>query len=216
MNQVEGTPEKAPTPNNPMLIYAVIAVALIVIFTAMVVNANKSLNSLGAQISDAESKVTKIQEVAEEKQQLLDGIQQITADVSKDPIDDTLPSGLSPIRVENDNEIAKEFFKSMLTWGGYSTYTEIRNGLIARGISETDPLVTDFMPALSEQLLGDANMRFTQITPQVTNIEGDVYSYFAIVKVTTTGSSGGTSSGEVACTYKMNSNGDITGISANI
>lgn len=111
-------------------------------------------------------------------------------------------------------EIAKTFLKTMLTWDSYKNYTDIRTWLSSEyGVAADSQLLTAFMPEVTEDALGDSNMRFSDLQSYEVKVEGDVVEYFALCTVKNR-IDGNVGNGKVAVFYTIDKQGTVSNITA--
>lgn len=111
-------------------------------------------------------------------------------------------------------EIAKTFLKTMLTWDSYKNYSDIRTWLSQDyGVAADSQLLTAFMPEVTEDMLGDSNMRFSDLQIYELKTEGDIVEYFAICNVKNR-IDGNVGNGKVAVFYTIDKQGTVSNITA--
>lgn len=112
-----------------------------------------------------------------------------------------------------DSELAGEFLDQLLTWKNAEEYQNVRNWLMNdHGVSADDPLLTEFMPELTEEQIGNANMKCGDITTYRLSEADGVRNYFALCRVMNK-TDNNTGNGKVAVFYSISKDG-ISGISA--
>lgn len=138
-------------------------------------------------------------------------------------------TGVDTSRVANDNKIADDFFRTIFAWKGGKQYEEARQYCIEKGIPEDSPFLTEFFAPIkvddkSDPLDRNGNplsMYYGKTDyRKVTGVKDDVYSYFAVVTVTTDGSyktQDGQEkkiegSGRVVMTYDIDADGVISNL----
>lgn len=135
-------------------------------------------------------------------------------------------TGLDTARVASDNKVADDFFRTIFAWKGGEQYEEARQYCIEKGISEDSPFLTEFFAPINlhedydplDKGGSPLSMYFGKTDyRKVTSIKDDVYSYFAVVTVTsdaTYKTQNGEEkkvegSGRVVLTYDMDKDGNI-------
>lgn len=114
-----------------------------------------------------------------------------------------------------DSEAAGTFLKKLLTWNNAEEYRGVRNWLLESGVAATDPLLTEFMPELSEAQIGDANMKCGEVTTYRIGEEEGRRDYFAICRVTNK-IDNHEGNGKVAVFYSVSDGGDLSGVSVHV
>lgn len=108
-------------------------------------------------------------------------------------------TGYDYSRVKSDDMTAESLFKSIFTWDTYDEYMENRQQLLDMGVDADSYVMTTFFPELKQvtpdngdepyYVVNDGteslNMAYGSMTSRVTGIDGNVYSYFAEVTITT-------------------------------
>lgn len=134
----------------------------------------------------------------------------------------TTVTGLNPARVTSDNGHAKEFMDWVLTWSTSDEYNAIRGELTSKyGAEEGGGFLTTFMPPLANNTDDEGNnynlidtlgynMTYDGFHSIVTNISGENYTYFAIVDVHSTNKYGDEGRGQVAFTYRVDGDGNVS------
>lgn len=117
-------------------------------------------------------------------------------------------------RSAKDYSLAREFLKTLLTWDSYQNYSDIRNTLASEyGMAADSQVLSSFMPEISEETLGDSNMRFEDMDAYEVHADGDTIQYFAICSVRNR-IDGNVGTGKVAVFYSVHGDGSIHDISA--
>lgn len=176
--------------------------------------------------------------LAEAEQMLLDSEKQLESTVQSE-VDKSLRTQIKELtgyddkRVKTDNMNAEAFFKTLMTWNTYEEYNENRQEAVKRGVAEDSYFLETFFPEV--RVVKDAdgneyntidnndqqlNMSLGSLTTRVTKIDGDVYSYFGEMILTTDTSyerSDGSEhdivgTGKCIVTYDVDADGNITNL----
>lgn len=135
-------------------------------------------------------------------------------------------TGLNQQRVNKDDGIVSDFLKVVCTWDSYDEYMTARETIMRRyDLAEDSAFMTIFMPVVGNKVSSDGtnynqidtnglNMEFESVESYVTNIVADQYSYFSVVNIRSTWKNGGESVVHAAITYTIDSDGELTNISA--
>lgn len=135
-------------------------------------------------------------------------------------------TGLNLHRVSQDDVVISDFMNLVCTWDTYAEYTHARETIMRRyGLSEDSSFMTVFMPNIPNKVDVDGtqinridvfeyNMMFESVSSYVTDIRVDEYTYFSIVKISSTWKNGGEAIVQAAVTYTVNANGDLSNIMA--
>lgn len=115
-------------------------------------------------------------------------------------------------RSSRDAALAGDFFKRLLNFKDYESYTAARNWF-AETFGADHTILKDFLPELTEEQLGDANMRFEKASTYVVSEDGETRNYFAFCKVTNKINQN-TGNGKVAVFYSIDGEGTIGQVSA--
>lgn len=194
----------------PIIITGVIFV--LVLSVSFVIRDNHS-KSLGAQLM--------------EKSALENKIETVKAGLAKDN-DEAVSnvSGLNAKRVSQDDEVAKAFMNELFNWRSYEQYTSIRSSMMDDyHLSEDSSFLTVFMPELEDRtdaagnhynVIDDAgyNVEFSDMTSYVTGISGSKYSYFTMVDLVSSDSTGNEGSGKAVFVYTVDSDGNLSDLNA--
>ena len=114
-----------------------------------------------------------------------------------------------------DGKAASVFLEQFLTWDSYEGYNGIRTWLMEScGASAEDSLLTNFMPELTEDAFGTANMAFDSASSYVVSEDGENISYFALCEVENRNEDGDTGNGRVGVFYTLDGEGNVSGVSA--
>lgn len=134
--------------------------------------------------------------------------------------------GVDAQRKADDDEIARGLFDKTLSWDGIQEYLRVRNEVMDKyNFTETSEFVTVYMPGEHQGVARrdssgevhygfDENIssQFDSIDTVVTKIDGDVYSYVAIVKASHIADSGSAS----ATTYSVATYDVVDGVITNM
>lgn len=142
-------------------------------------------------------------------------------------------TGYDDARVKLDDKSAESFFRTIMTWDTYEEYNENRKLVMEKGVEEDSNFLTMFFPEIKivtdedgneyndiDNGDGKLNMAFGSLSSRVINIDGDVYSYFAEMTVTSGASYKTTSgdkqsiagTGKCVVTYDIDADGNISNI----
>ena len=214
MNQTqpEGTVQTSPgtgkTPKAPIdlsqhqKVIKILCIVLAVLLVAAGVRIIGSARTLNASIADQEKR---IQQLTKEKEALSGEQTEETSGEEEEETD----------RKTADGKAASAFLEQFLTWDSYEGYNGIRTWLMEScGASAEDSLLTNFMPELTEDAFGTANMAFGSASSYVVSEEGDQISYFALCEVKNRNENGDTGNGRVGVFYTLDGEGNVSGISA--
>lgn len=127
-------------------------------------------------------------------------------------------TGLDQSRVSRDDKIAEEFISDIMTWSDGETYDKNREKLMEL-VGEDNEIFESFMPEnVKYQDLNyidthSANSKYEGMESYVTDIDGDKYSYIALVTWSTTMAN---VEGEAQCLfqYTIDGEGNITDLNA--
>lgn len=174
----------------------------ILLFAAFLFFWNKSrAASMEAVLTSQEAEIKEL----EEELAAVTAIEKPVTEESKQPKEN---------RRVKDTELAREFLKTLLTWRNYEVYCEVRAILQETyGISADDPLLTSFMPDVTEEVFGDSNMAFLKAETYLVHADEDHYSYAAFCNVDNR-SNGNTGYGKVAVFYTIDGAENIQEVSA--
>lgn len=129
--------------------------------------------------------------------------------------------GLKSDKVEADDKAVNDLMTYIFNWKSYDEYTKIREDLMTKYYLKSDSsFMTVFMPELfNEEIDGKKynridvngyNVKYNNIKTYVTNADSsDVYSYFAVVSVTTQSKNEGSKDFSLALEYKMTKDSKI-------
>ena len=124
-------------------------------------------------------------------------------------------SGLSLERRDQDKALAQKLFNLVCTWDNGQEYRKNRNKALSEyHINPNSNFADAFLPPLEQQgmRLGKSNgtntidednlnMRLNEIDLYVTGINGNTYSYFAVVHVSSHNKKGATADGTITATF---------------
>ena len=209
--QPEGTVQTSPgtgkTPKAPIdlsqhqKVIKILCIVLAVLLVAAGVRIIGSARTLNASIADQEKR---IQQLTKEKEAL-----------SREETEETAGEEEETDRKTADGKAASAFLEKFLTWDSYEEYCRVRTWLMEScGASADDPLLTNFMPELTEDAFGTANMTFGSASSYVVSEEGDQISYFALCEVKNRNENGDTGNGRVGVFYTLDGEGNVSGVSA--
>lgn len=129
--------------------------------------------------------------------------------------------GLKSDKVEVDDKAVNDLMTYIFNWKSYDEYTKIREELMTKYYLKSDSsFMTVFIPELfNEEIDGKKynridvngyNVKYNNIKTYVTNADSsDVYSYFAVVSVTTQSKNEGSKDFSLALEYKMTKDSKI-------
>ena len=209
--QPEGTVQTSPgtgkTPKAPIdlsqhqKVIKILCIVMAVLLVAAGVRIIGSARTLNASIADQEKR---IQQLTKEKEAL-----------SREETEETAGEEEETDRKTADGKAASAFLEKFLTWDSYEEYCRVRTWLMEScGASADDPLLTNFMPELTEDAFGTANMTFGSASSYVVSEEGDQISYFALCEVKNRNENGDTGNGRVGVFYTLDGEGNVSGVSA--
>ena len=135
-------------------------------------------------------------------------------------------SGMSFERVNKDNEVAKDFLERVTTWDNYEQYMAQRDSIIKEfKLSEDSRFLTTFMPHMEQyydEETGEPtfnyidrnhlNMKLGDIDARVINVDGDKYSYFTVVEVSSVTDTGIEGTTKCAFLYTVDADGTLSNI----
>ena len=131
-------------------------------------------------------------------------------------------SGIDFSRVEKDNKTAETFLKTIMTWNNYEEYEAIRQKMITDyHLPENGTFMTVFLPEVMNKTSKNGknyneinnkglNVAYESMESYVTKIANDTYSYFAVVKWSTTDKDGNEASSKAAFAYSIDANNGLT------
>ena len=136
-------------------------------------------------------------------------------------------TGLDKKRVEKDRKVIERFFKKTFSWTSYKDYEKMRFSLMTEYKLTKD---SDFMKVFAPEVINTKmdgkdynridvngyNITFDSVTPYVTKIAEDKYSYFSIVRLSTKSKDGGEALSNVIARYTIDSTGNITDLHGDI
>lgn len=136
-------------------------------------------------------------------------------------------TGLDRDRVEKDKKVIERFFKKTFSWSSYKDYEKMRFALMSEYKLTKD---SDFMKVFAPEVINTKmdgkdynridvngyNMSFDSVTPYVTKIAEDKYSYFSIVRLSTKSKDGGEALSNVIARYTIDSTGNISDLHGDI
>lgn len=134
-------------------------------------------------------------------------------------------TGLNQARVDKDNDIAKTFIESVMTWDSYDQYVRIRRECMEKyGLDENSEFMKAFLPPVTNSVLDGKNynqidtvglnVQFEDMDTYVTDITGDIYFYFAFVTWSSHDTNGAEAETTSIFTYKINSDGMLLNVDA--
>lgn len=179
----------------------ILCVVLAVLLFAAGVRIIGSARTLNASIADQEKR---IQQLTKEKEAL-----------SGETAGETAGEEEETDRKTADGKAASAFLEQFLTWDSYEGYNGIRTWLMEScGASAEDSLLTNFMPELTEDAFGTANMAFGSASSYVVSEDGENISYFALCEVENRNEDGDPGYGRVGVFYTLDGEGNVSGVSA--
>ena len=136
-------------------------------------------------------------------------------------------TGLDRNRVEKDKKVIERFFKKTFSWSSYKDYEKMRFYLMYEYKLTKDYV---FMKVFDPEVINTKmdgkdynridvngyNMSFDSVTPYVTKIAEDKYSYFSIVRLSTKSKDGGEALSNVIARYTIDSTGNISDLHGDI
>ena len=115
---------------------------------------------------------------------------------------------------ERNEEILDDFATCLLTWDGVEAYMQNRQELIDTwGLSDTDSLLTNFMPALENEDALSGSMRFVGSTVFTLENNGTDTSYFLIYTVRYS-AEGTSADGTVGIRLTVHEDGTVSDVTA--
>lgn len=136
-----------------------------------------------------------------------------------------LASGLDSGRQAQDDLKVQGFFKTAFSWDSKESYDKARAKLKEQyGLDDNNAFFSVFMPQADDIDVGgrtineiDAqglNMSFKSMKSNVTKINGDRYTYFTTVTVTSSDKTGATADADAICVYTVDGSGKLSDITA--
>lgn len=169
-----------------------------------------SLSSLGASVTSLQSQIILRQQTVTSNE--AKSVQSVT--------------GLNKNRTVKDDEIITDLFKQIFTWSSYDEYNTIRENLSKQyGVSLKGSFMTQFMPEVIDSTDSAGmhynridtfglNMSYEGMESYCTHIKGDVYSYAAFVKISSSDKNGNTGYNRFMVTYDIDVDGAIANLEA--
>lgn len=130
-------------------------------------------------------------------------------------------SGINFSRVEQDNKTAETFLKTIMTWKSYDEYEGIRQKMINDyNVPEDGSFMTVFLPEVMNKTSKNGkkyneidnnglNVTYESMESYVTKISSDTYSYFTIVKWSSSDNDGNEADSKSVFAYSIDANGGI-------
>ena len=130
-----------------------------------------------------------------------------------------LVTGVEQERKANDDSKMTSIMYDVVTWSSYAEYCQKRQNFIDT-YGEDEPFLNMFFPAVAVATSADGTqyntidtlglrLEFSSLNSYIVNINGNKYSYFAIVSVT---ADGGNTKKSFVITYDMDANGTVTNL----
>lgn len=197
------------------LLIGVSAAAVIVLIMAMNVSSSRS-ETLDKQHSEILSLEQSLETNTESKDADYAGvIRQATG-------------GIDAKHRAEDEAAAEKLFRTALTWDGMSEYLDTRETVMrVYGLKENSPFMSTFMPGEIQGAVrtapdgsthyahdADINSSYDGMDAVVTGVNGDVYSYWALVSMRVASDSGQTSTPMYATVNFDVVDGDIVNLTA--
>lgn len=136
-------------------------------------------------------------------------------------------TGLNLVRKKTDDQKAESLLKYATTWNSGKSYRQKRKAIMKEyKLSDNDNFMKVFMPPLeqygmslkssgsNEIDVNSLNMKYDGMTSYVTNIQGNNYSYFTVVTVSSHDKKGAVAQGKVAASYTIDGHGKISNLNA--
>lgn len=131
-----------------------------------------------------------------------------------------LVTGVEQERKANDDSKMTSIMYDVVTWSSYAEYCQKRQNFIDT-YGEDEPFLNMFFPAVAVATSADGTqyntidtlglrLEFSSLNSYIVNINGNKYSYFAIVSVTADG--GTNTKKSFVITYDMDANGTVTNL----
>lgn len=198
----------------PYIISGALLLISIFIINIQVSSLTTAVDNQNTRVSDLKNQIT-VQEASNEAKQ-----NEIVSS----------STGLDAARKVQDDKIASSFMDKCLTWSTYKEYTDIRNSLIKDyHLSKDSNFLKVFMPEVVNTKSDDGtdynridvfgyNLSYDEMESYVTNIseDGDKYSYFTFVTVTSQSRNNYEGSAVGAFIYTIDGDGNITDIDASV
>lgn len=163
-----------------------------------------------------------------EQYQTISGLENRKATLEAAISDDTaeavhLASGLDSARQAQDDGVAKKLLEQVFTWDSKESYDEARAKVKEQyNLSDDNTFLQTFMPEVKNINTGDheineidargLNMTYSKMQSNVTNINGDLYTYFTLVTVESSDSTGATAEGTSAFVYTVDGSGNLSNL----
>ena len=134
-----------------------------------------------------------------------------------------LASGLDSARQAKDDGVAKKLLEQVFTWDSKESYDAARAKVKEQyNLSDDNTFLQTFMPEVKNINTGDReineidarglNMTYSKMQSNVTNINGDLYTYFTLVTVESSDSTGATAEGTSAFVYTVDGSGNLSNL----
>lgn len=136
-------------------------------------------------------------------------------------------TGLNLVRKKTDDQKAEALLKYATTWNSGSSYRKKRKTIMKEyKLSDNDNFMKVFMPPLEQYGMSlkssgsneidvdSLNMKYDSMRSYVTNIQGNKYSYFTVVTVSSHDKKGAVAQGKVAASYTVDGQGKISNLNA--
>lgn len=136
-----------------------------------------------------------------------------------------LASGLDSARVSKDDKAVEPLIEKVCTWDSKESYDKVRSEVKAAYKLEDDStFLKVFLPNVKDINVGDRhineidakglNMSYVGMQSNVTNINGDLYTYLTVVTMESADSTGATAEGKALFVYTVDGKGEISNLSA--
>lgn len=195
----------------PGAILCGIAVVIFVLGIFISGSHKKSLLAMDQEISDLRKQVNTAEETSKGK------VQQLTKDTT----------GADLTRVAKDDQIVESFLKKTFSWTNLDEYQAQRTSLMEEyGLSKDSSFLQTFMPDILtvEDAAGNEYMRenvnivqtnYDSMSSRVTDISGDVYTYFTEVTLEVEDVNRPGSNGSALCvfSYDTDAKGNLSNLS---
>ena len=161
-----------------------------------------------------------------EQYQTINGLENRKATLEAAISDDTkdaihLASGLDSARQAKDDGVAKKLLEQVFTWDSKESYDAARAKVKEQyNLGDDSTFLKTFMPEVKNINTGDhdvneidargLNMTYSNMQSNVTNINGDRYTYFTLVTVESSDSTGATAEGTSAFVYTVDGSGNLS------
>lgn len=136
-----------------------------------------------------------------------------------------LASGFDSARAAKDDAAVEPLIEKVCTWDSKESYDKVRSEVKAAYKLEDDStFLKVFLPEVKDINVGDRyineidakglNMSYVDMQSNVTDINGDLYTYLTVVTMESADSTGATAEGKALFVYTVNGKGEISNLSA--